>query len=634
MTAQNQRSRRFLVAAAALALLGARASAGITVSAVLDPDPTWPTWDRYHFWLSGFTGTDLTYTYSPPNGVSLPQHAENNQVNSIQGTFTVSPGGQISVPGDINYTDGGAQVLHWQDLTNSGFPVPAAAFQSPNPPIPNPRSTAQFTSIASLNFSRSPNDGTPSTLTGTWFSFPGSANSNFKTPSGTYTNGPLTLGNDLQSAGSALFEVYVLKGSVVRFNGLYNSYAANNAPTSFSVPNTWDAEGGGDTNWNTAANWGDNNVPAPGANVSFMLAGSQASLSVPLSAGTITLNRGDVFTISGSTLTLNSGITATNGNGYLISAPISLGGANAWNIDTGSVVSISGGVSGSATITKTGAGIVDLGGTNASLSGNLQINQGTFRVSGSALNLGDVDGAGTLSLLTGAATTANHYRTGVLDLQGTSVATVKTNGGNPGTSKVDTLTMAAGAKLNLNDNDLVVNTGVLATVKASIISGYAGGAWNGPGVMSSQLQLVANNDKALGYASGSDAAIAALGGSLTGQTFASTAVLVKYTYKSDANLDGVVNLADLITLAANFNQPGTKNWVNGDTNYDSAVNLADLISLAANWQKGNPTPLGLSFADAMAQTPEFENFTVVPEPASGAILMLAAGLLVRRRRVR
>ena len=193
---------------------------------------------------------------------------------------------------------------------------------------------------------------------------------------------------------------------------------------------------------------------------------------------------------------------------------------------------------------------------------------------------------------------------------------------------------ASTGKLNLKDNDLVIDNGVLADVKAQLVSGYNNGAWNGIGIMSDLLQLPANSDKALGYAAGNDPAIAALGGSLSGQTFTtSTAVLVKYTYKADANLDGVVNLADLITLSANFNQPGTKNWVNCDTNYDGAVNLADLITLAANWQKGNPTPLGLSFADAMAQIPEFANFTVVPEPGTLGVLGLGViGLLGRRRR--
>jgi hypothetical protein len=39
-----------------------------------------------------------------------------------------------------------------------------------------------------------------------------------------------------------------------------------------------------------------------------------------------------------------------------------------------------------------------------------------------------------------------------------------------------------------------------------------------------------------------------------GQTVDSTAVLIKYTWSGDANLDGIANLADFNLMASNFGQ--------------------------------------------------------------------------------
>ena len=192
----------------------------------------------------------------------------------------------------------------------------------------------------------------------------------------------------------------------------------------------------------------------------------------------------------------------------------------------------------------------------------------------------------------------------------------------------------AGAKLNLKDNDLIVDNATLADIKAQIVSGYAGGAWNGPGIMSDMMSG-ANADKALGYAAGNDPAVAYMGGTFGGQTFTpATAVLVKYTYGGDANLDGKVDVVDLGILATNWQGTG-KNWTTADFNYspDGKVDVVDLGILATNWQKGVGAPLGLSFAEALASFPEFSGVTVVPEPGTLGLLALGAlGLMTRRRR--
>ena len=53
----------------------------------------------------------------------------------------------------------------------------------------------------------------------------------------------------------------------------------------------------------------------------------------------------------------------------------------------------------------------------------------------------------------------------------------------------------------------------------------------------------------------------------------------------DANLDGMVNLADLATMTSHWRSLDAC-WGEGDFNGDGAVNVQDLSSLAGNWGTG------------------------------------------------
>jgi hypothetical protein len=78
---------------------------------------------------------------------------------------------------------------------------------------------------------------------------------------------------------------------------------------------------------------------------------------------------------------------------------------------------------------------------------------------------------------------------------------------------------------------------------------------------------------------------------LFGNALASAHQLGFFVLAGDANRDGVVNIADLGILAANWQQAG-RSFSQGDYNYDGMVNIADLGILAANWQKSlDLTPL-------------------------------------------
>ena len=160
-----------------------------------------------------------------------------------------------------------------------------------------------------------------------------------------------------------------------------------------------------------------------------------------------------------------------------------------------------------------------------------------------------------------------------------------------------------------------------------VASGYNGGAWNGPGIISTAARVPTNGLRyGLGYADGADGIVSGL---TSGQ------IEVKYTLLGDANLDGVVNALDFSIVAANFNQPVT-GWDQGDFNYDGIVNAADFTDLAANFNQsvsGADVSAGdVAALDAFAAANGI-SLANVPEPASVGLLMFGAvGVLARRYR--
>src|SRR5205814_7153583 len=139
-------------------------------------------------------------------------------------------------------------------------------------------------------------------------------------------------------------------------------------------------------------------------------------------------------------------------------------------------------------------------------------------------------------------------------------------------SKVHALNIAgtnnAGlATLNMKNNSMVVEyapgPSPLATVANQIKSGRGTGAWNGAGITSSAAAAVAANSAnthktALGFAEASALGIT----SFNGQNFDDSAVLIRYTFMGDTNLDGTVNSTDFNAVANHFNQVN-KSWFDG-----------------------------------------------------------------------
>jgi autotransporter-associated beta strand protein len=287
-------------------------------------------------------------------------------------------------------------------------------------------------------------------------------------------------------------------------------------------------------------------------------------------------------------------------------------------------------ISGTATggtLTKVGAGTVNLRGVNTYV-GATTVNAGTLRIDGSATNTASltVNSGGTFE-----AGSAQALKSLVVNAGGTA----RIAAGGAGLT-VGALT--ATGKVDVGTGVLVVDyatTSPAAAIRTALISGRgAAGDWKGAAGITSGA--ITDGGTALGYFEGS--ALGATGGTYRGVTVDNTAVVVARTVLGDATMDGTVNFGDLLTLAKNYNKSGAE-WTQGDFTYDGTVNFGDLLALAKNYNKAlaAPTPADLVAAgESAAFAAEVSAaFAAVPEPSSAVVVLAGAlgmGLGGRRRR--
>jgi hypothetical protein len=185
-----------------------------------------------------------------------------------------------------------------------------------------------------------------------------------------------------------------------------------------------------------------------------------------------------------------------------------------------------------------------------------------------------------------------------LNLSGGATAVLTSLGSARTPTNIRVLVIAAGTNnlvidsqshLDLQDNDLIVHGGNLATINGLLASGYGAGAgyyWNGPGIDSGEAASQTQHLTAIGIiqnvASGGTPIYTSIDG-VTGLT--STDVIVRYTYYGDANLDEQVDGSDYTLIDNGFNNKLT-GWSNGDFNYDGVIDGSDytLIDNAYNMQ--------------------------------------------------
>lgn len=156
-----------------------------------------------------------------------------------------------------------------------------------------------------------------------------------------------------------------------------------------------------------------------------------------------------------------------------------------------------------------------------------------------------------------------------------------------GVSSVGSLSVAAGATLDITNNSVTVNyvgNSPMAALSADIAAAYDSGKWDMPGIISSTA---------------ADSLAYSVGVHDTG-----TQVIIAYTLVGDANLDGWVNASDLAMMS-----PTGTTWDQGDFNYDGKVNADDyalfMLGAEISAQLGRPVPepgttvLGICLAAAL-----------------------------------
>jgi T5SS/PEP-CTERM-associated repeat protein len=275
--------------------------------------------------------------------------------------------------------------------------------------------------------------------------------------------------------------------------------------------------------------------------------------------------------------------------------------------------------------------IIVSGGGTASFYGGLVMSPGsTFQTStnSTAVFFGPVTGAGSFtgpgvknfegggpgSLIGAIATITGTTRvgpgttveTGSFDEAAVTIdgALLLTAGRN--ISRTSALSINTSGLLDLTDNDLIVDYDTATSPIGTLISYLTSG------------QLLTSGDLAglptyLAISEAADLGLTEFGGIAVDDT----AVLAKFTYVGDANLDGQVDALDYERVDLAIGNSGVFGTAQGDLNYDGIVDALDYEQIDLNIGNGVGSPLGGVF---------------IPEPASLSLVAVGAALMGRRRR--
>jgi|GEM_PF-4751359 len=196
-----------------------------------------------------------------------------------------------------------------------------------------------------------------------------------------------------------------------------------------------------------------------------------------------------------------------------------------------------------------------------------------------------------------------------------------TNGANK-SMRVGGLSMSDISVIDVSDNFMIVEysgASPLQSIRSYVLDGYNDGNWLGIGLRSATAAV--NPLSGLGYAEAS-VPLGLSGGIFRGQPVDGTTVLVAYTFKGDADINGIVNSIDFNLLQSGYGiKDGTAVWSQGDFDYNGKVNTVDFNSLSGNFGQTLASPL-----------PGAELGAVVPEPFS--LTMLLGLFAMTRRRSR
>lgn len=194
-----------------------------------------------------------------------------------------------------------------------------------------------------------------------------------------------------------------------------------------------------------------------------------------------------------------------------------------------------------------------------------------------------------------------------LTLNGTAATNLAPGGAR--TLRTAGLTLSADARLDLGDNDLIIDAtdatqaAVLASITGWITTGRANGLWNGNGIFSTVAAANPRRNTGLGVLLNDDGSNGVIVDPFGDNSVGPDAILVKYTWTGDLNLDGIVDAEDYFRIDLGYLN-GQSIYGRGDINYDSRIDIDDyfLMDQAFSSQLG-PLAGGSPFAAAGAISP-------------------------------
>ena len=176
---------------------------------------------------------------------------------------------------------------------------------------------------------------------------------------------------------------------------------------------------------------------------------------------------------------------------------------------------------------------------------------------------------------------------------------------------VESLAAAPGSTINLSDNSMLVDYSGASPI-GDLINAFLDGT------------IVVNPDVAGLPTTLAISEAADLGATEFG-TFSvdESAVLLRYTYVGDANLDGQVDALDYERVDLAIGNSGVFGVAQGDLNYDGNVDALDYEQIDLNIGNGVGAPLA-----------SVTGGIFIPEPTGLLVLVVSSGLLGRRRRIK
>ena len=361
---------------------------------------------------------------------------------------------------------------------------------------------------------------------------------------------------------------------------------------------------------------------------------------------------------------MSAGVLAVGDGGTTgsIGGDVSLAAGATLAFDRSDAASFAGGISGAGAVKQLGTGTLELAGAGTH-TGPTTVFSGTLRVANAdavASSPVTVESGATLTIASGVTMKAPSV---TVDGGTLSAATLAVNGSTGiGSLMINSGTLAAGAavlvgpgglmelpadarvsvaaaslavdeaagggRLDLGAGQVAMATGGIAAeaLRADIIAGRNGGAWNGTAGITSAAAAASPTTRAVGYAVAGDGS-----------------AKVSFAAPGDTNLDGLVNFTDIqaIINGGRYGQPGTTGvWAVGDFNYDGLVNFTDIQALLNAGAYGQPSyfpagPVGgLSFGGDEFSSLGSGTIAAVPEPGTTGMLLAAAAAMflgLRRR---